>query len=196
MTSHTKDFHDLVFDTVNSLHLQLNLRMSEIHTCQLQQGHIPISSAQCMVVGCISYCLNPLWFSLAQRRARAISDPCSLTPSLAQPSHNPVSVPFFRSCLWLCVGSCSLVGTWLRERVAKHTPPTHLRTQAHTQAQKYPHAHTHRHTQHTQHTHAHIDTLNTLNTFKHTYTQKKSLKSTHASPCRCVRGIYGVTQRD
>ena len=109
--THTKAFHDLVFDTVNSLHLQLNLRMSEIHTCQLQQGHIPISSAQCMVVGCISYCPNPFWLSLAQRRARAISVPCSLTPSLAQPSHNPVSVPFFRLCLWICVGSCSLVGT-------------------------------------------------------------------------------------
>ena len=124
MTSHTKAFHDLVFDTVNSLHLQLNLRMSEIHTCQLQQGHIPISSAQCMVVGCISYCPNPFWLSLAQRRARAISVPCSLTPSLAQPSHNPVSVPFFRSCLWLCVGSCSLVGTWSRESQSTHTHQT------------------------------------------------------------------------
>ena len=120
-TSHTKDFHDLVFDTVNSLYLQLNLRMSEIHTFQLQQGHIHIGSAQCTVVGCISYCPNPFWLSLAQRRARAISVPCSLTPSLAQPSHNPVSVPFFRSCLWLCVGSCSLVGTWLRESQSTHT---------------------------------------------------------------------------
>ena len=68
--THTNAFHDLVFDTVNSLHLQLNLRMSEGHTCQLQQGHIPIGSAQCMVVGCISYCPNPFWLSLAQRRAR------------------------------------------------------------------------------------------------------------------------------
>ena len=101
-----------------------NYRGLTVHTCQLQQGHIPISSAQCMVVGCISYCLNPLWFSLAQRRARAISDPCSLTPSLAQPSHNPVSVPFFRSCLWLCVGSCSLVGTWSRESQSTHTHQT------------------------------------------------------------------------
>ena len=33
--THTKGFHDLVFDTVNSLYLQLNLRMSEAHTCQL-----------------------------------------------------------------------------------------------------------------------------------------------------------------
>ena len=74
-----------------------------------------------MVVGCKSYCPNPFWLSLAQRRARAISDPCSLTPTLAQPSHNPVSVPFFRSCLWLCVHSCSLVGTWLRESQSTHT---------------------------------------------------------------------------
>ena len=117
----TKGFHDLVFDTVNSLYLQLNLRMSEIHTFQLQQGHIHIGSAQCTVVGCISYCLNPFWLSLAQRRARVISDPCSLTPTLAQPFHNPVSVPFFRLCLWICVGSCSLVGTWLRESQSTHT---------------------------------------------------------------------------
>ena len=52
--THTNAFHDLVFDTVNSLYLQLNLRMSEIHTFQLQQGHIHIGSAQCTVVGCIS----------------------------------------------------------------------------------------------------------------------------------------------
>ena len=68
--THTKGFHDLVFDTVNSLYLQLNLRMSEIHTFLLQQGHIHIGSAQCTVVGCISYCPNPFWLSLAQRRAR------------------------------------------------------------------------------------------------------------------------------
>ena len=120
-TSHTKDFHDLVFDTVNSLHLQLNLKTSETQTCQLPTMTHSHRQHAVHGGGLQKLMPNPFWLSLAQRRARVISDPCSLTPTLAQPFHNPVSVPFFRLCLWICVGSCSLVGTWLIESQSTHT---------------------------------------------------------------------------
>ena len=68
--THTKAFHDLVFDTVNSLHLQLNLRMSEIHTCQLPTMTHPHWQRTVCGGGLHLLLPKPFWFSLARRRAR------------------------------------------------------------------------------------------------------------------------------
>ena len=121
MTSHTRTLSMTWSSTLSILHLQLNLRMSEAQTCQLPTMTHSHRQHAVHGGGLQKLMPNPFWLSLAQRRARVISDPCSLTPTLAQPFHNPVSVPFFRLCLWICVGSCSLVGTWLIESQSTHT---------------------------------------------------------------------------
>ena len=79
--THTNAFHDLVFDTVNSLHIQLNLRMSETRTCHLPTMTHP--HRQRTVYGGRLHKLmpKPFWL-LACRRAGAVSDGRALSPHL------------------------------------------------------------------------------------------------------------------
>ena len=118
-TSHTKDFHDLVFDTVNSLYLQLNLRMSEIHTCQLPTMTHPHWQRTVCGGGLHLLLPKPFWFSLARRRARHLCP--LLTHPISCPTFSQSGQCSFLSFVPLVVRWLVFIGGHLVERVAKHT---------------------------------------------------------------------------
>ena len=119
MTSHTKAFHDLVFDTVNSLYLQLNLRMSEIHTCQLPTMTHPHWQRTVCGGGLHLLLPKPFWFSLARRRARHLCP--LLTHPISCPTFSQSGQCSFLSFVPLDVRWLVFIGGHLVERVAKHT---------------------------------------------------------------------------
>ena len=118
-TSHTKDFHDLVFDTVNSLYLQLNLRMSEAHTCQLPTMTHPHRQRTVYGGGLHKLLPQPL-LVVAGTEASARH----LCPLLTHPISCPTSQSgqcSFLSFVPLDVRWLVFIGGHLVERVAKHT---------------------------------------------------------------------------
>ena len=79
-----------------------------------------------------------------------------------------------------------------QERVAKHMPPTHLRTQAHTQAKRYTRTHASIQTQHTQkHTrkypHIHTYTQHSTHTHAHAHTSNLPRPPTPSQTIKLVR---------